>query len=140
MQSVRTSSHVSSLFTSKRAHIRAAIIAVFGVAGAACVGAPNDESFGAEAEAGDVVASQQALSKQALASTATATVTNVKAPPVGGGTVVVYFQCGWDPKSLSAQCSCHGDADCNRMFTSGFCGENASCDNGANTCTCDLKL
>jgi hypothetical protein len=109
--------------------------AAFGVVGSACAGAdegPLDE------EASAVGVSEQALvSKQALAPAA-AIGGKVVAPTTGGS--VVYFQCGWDPKSLSAQCSCHGDADCNRMFTSGFCGANASCDSGAGTCTCDLKL
>lgn len=110
--------------------------AALSVVSSACAGAdegPLDE------EASAVGVNEQALvSKQVLASTA-AIGGKVVAPPTTGGTVV-YFQCGWDPKSLSAQCSCHGDADCNRMFTSGFCGANASCDSGANTCTCDLKL
>ncbi len=50
----------------------------------------------------------------------------------------VYFQCGWNPKTLRSECTCRGDVDCNNMFTSGFCGPNASCDTGAGTCTCDL--
>jgi hypothetical protein len=68
--------------------------------------------------------------------------------PFGGGSLFVppktfgpvYFKCGWNPKTLTSECTCSGDADCNRMFTSGFCGENASCDTGAGTCRCDLKL
>jgi hypothetical protein len=52
----------------------------------------------------------------------------------------VAFQCGWNSKTLTSECTCAGDADCNRMFTSGFCGGNASCDTGAGTCRCDLKL
>lgn len=66
---------------------------------------------------------------------------------LGGGVSVspksvgpVYFKCGWNPKTLNSECTCSGEADCNRMFISGFCGDNASCDNGSNTCTCDLKL
>jgi hypothetical protein len=51
-----------------------------------------------------------------------------------------FFQCGWNPKTLTSECTCAGDMDCNRMFTSGFCGENASCDTGNGTCRCDLKL
>jgi hypothetical protein len=108
----------------------------------ACAGA-GDEAFGDSIESDDVAASQQELSRAPLAATTTAkSGTLIADPPVihDPGTVVVYFQCGWDPKSLSAQCTCRGDADCNKMFTSGFCGANASCDNGAGTCTCDLKL
>ena len=52
----------------------------------------------------------------------------------------VYFQCGFNPKTLSSECTCSGDADCNGIFASGFCGENASCDTGTGTCRCDLKL
>jgi hypothetical protein len=62
----------------------------------------------------------------------------VSLPPKNLGPV--YFQCGWNPKTLTSECTCRGDADCNRMFTSGFCGDNASCDTGAGTCRCDFKL
>ena len=50
----------------------------------------------------------------------------------------VFFQCGWNPHTLTSECTCSGDRDCNRMFESGFCGANASCDTGAGTCRCDL--
>jgi hypothetical protein len=53
---------------------------------------------------------------------------------------VGHFKCGWSDATHSAQCSCVGDRDCNDMFTSGVCGENASCDTGTNQCTCDLKM
>lgn len=113
----------------------AALSIAMGVWGSACAG--TDAGLAEDLEADDVAVSQEALIKpSAVASTATA---GTVKPPKGGGTVV-YFQCGWDPKSLSAQCTCHGDADCNRMFTSGFCGANASCDSGNDSCTCDLKL
>ena len=52
----------------------------------------------------------------------------------------VYFQCGWNPAAGKGQCACSGNADCNKMFTSGFCGGNASCDTGAGSCSCDLML
>ena len=113
-----------------------ALAAALGVTASACVGTALDQPSDNELAVEDVGVSQQALNRQTLASTATAG--SIK--PVNGGNIVVYFQCGWDPKSLSAQCTCRGDDDCNRMFTSGFCGANASCDTGAGTCTCDLKL
>src|SRR2546428_413066 len=50
------------------------------------------------------------------------------------------FQCGWNGKRLTSECTCRGDENCNTMFTSGFCGEKASCDSGTGTCRCDLKL
>ncbi|HKP58736.1 MAG TPA: hypothetical protein VJV78_18575 [Polyangiales bacterium] len=117
--------------------------AVLGSLAAACAGT-GAESLDDAIEVDDVAASQQELTRAAVGSTAVASTSGkvISNPPVikDPGTVVVYFQCGWDPKSLSAQCTCHGDADCNRMFTSGFCGANASCDSGNNSCTCDLKL
>jgi hypothetical protein len=119
-----------------------AFAALLGSLAAACAGS-GDESFDDSIEASDVAANQQELSRAPVAETAAVSSSKLTAkPPViqDPGTIVVYFQCGWDPKSLSAQCTCHGDADCNRMFTSGFCGANASCDSGAGSCTCDLKL
>ncbi len=62
----------------------------------------------------------------------------VSLPPENLGPV--YFQCGWNPKTLTSECTCRGVVDCIRMVTSGFCGEKASCDSGTGTCRCDLKL
>jgi hypothetical protein len=58
--------------------------------------------------------------------------------PRAAGTAA--FQCGWNSQTLTSECTCAGDEDCNRMFTSGFCGGNASCDTGAGTCRCDLQM
>jgi hypothetical protein len=118
------------------------LVVALGALSAACA-AGADESLEGANGSEDVVGSEQALTKQPLAAKTTAAIgSKLTNPPTGvdPGTTVVYFQCGWDPKSLSAQCKCSGDADCNRMFTSGFCGASASCDSGAGTCTCDLKL
>jgi hypothetical protein len=60
--------------------------------------------------------------------------------PLPSGRLVSYFSCGWNEKTLTSECTCSGDTDCNNMFNSGFCGGNASCDIDAGTCRCDLKL
>jgi hypothetical protein len=57
-------------------------------------------------------------------------------PPMGP----VFFKCGWNPKTLTSECTCSGDVDCNRMFEAGVCGDIASCDTGTGTCRCDLRL
>ena len=131
------SSHVLGTSNIIRKLVFAAALACLAVG---CAGTGAESLAEDSIEVDDVAVSQQALlNRGALATTATA---GIAKPPVikDPGPIVVYFQCGWDPKSLSAQCTCSGDADCNRMFTSGFCGANASCDSGAGTCTCDLKL
>lgn len=60
----------------------------------------------------------------------------VSVPPKTIGPV--NFQCGWNAHTLKSECKCSGDRDCNNMFSSGFCGANASCDTGQGTCTCEL--
>ena len=64
-------------------------------------------------------------------------------PRVMPGTVkppTTNFQCGWNPRTLKSECTCRGTTDCNNMFISGFCGGGESCDNGTDTCRCDLKM
>lgn len=34
------------------------------------------------------------------------------------------------------QCQCRGDADCNDLFSTGLCGDIASCDTGTGVCRC----
>lgn len=34
------------------------------------------------------------------------------------------------------ECSCRGDNDCNDLFSTGLCGDVASCDNGTGRCSC----
>jgi hypothetical protein len=58
--------------------------------------------------------------------------------PVGS----MNFKCGFNEATSKSECTCSGDADCNKMFESGFCKgtrDNASCDTGTGTCRCDLK-
>jgi hypothetical protein len=62
----------------------------------------------------------------------------VSVPPTTIGPI--YFKCGWNPKTLTSECVCAGDPGCNKMFESGFCGQNANCDTGKGTCRCDLKM
>jgi hypothetical protein len=50
-------------------------------------------------------------------------------------TVVMQYNCD-DP----AVCTCSGDDDCNDLFSSGKCGDIASCDTGAGTCWCFKEL
>ncbi len=55
-------------------------------------------------------------------------VTRPPIPPRGGA---MNFSCG------VTSCTCHGDADCNNMFSSNVCGHSAVCDtsNGVE-CSC----
>jgi hypothetical protein len=49
-------------------------------------------------------------------------------PPKGG---VMNFSCGM------TSCTCHGDADCNNMFSSSVCGRSAVCDTSSGVeCSC----
>jgi hypothetical protein len=54
---------------------------------------------------------------------------------------VMNFKCGFNDTTHKSECTCSGDADCNKMFESGFCKEGgaSSCDTGRGTCRCDLK-
>jgi hypothetical protein len=103
----------------------------------------NMPGFTAEASLSEIRKSYRAIG---VASATTDFVLVPQLRRLGGGVSVppksvgpVYFKCGWNPKTLTSECTCSGDADCNRMFTSGFCGDNASCDTGTNTCRCDIK-
>jgi hypothetical protein len=49
-------------------------------------------------------------------------------PPKGG---TMNFSCGM------TSCTCHGDADCNNMFSSNVCGRSAVCDTSSGVeCSC----
>ena len=49
-------------------------------------------------------------------------------PPRGG---TMNFSCGM------TSCTCHGDADCNNMFSSSVCGRSAVCDTSSGVeCSC----
>jgi hypothetical protein len=49
-------------------------------------------------------------------------------PPRGG---TMNFSCG------TTSCTCHGDADCNNMFSSNVCGRSAVCDTSSGVeCSC----
>lgn len=51
----------------------------------------------------------------------------VPIPPRGG---TMNFSCN------TTSCSCHGDADCNNMFSSNVCGRSAECNTGSGECSC----
>ncbi len=54
--------------------------------------------------------------------------TRAPIPPRGG---VMNFSCG------VTSCTCHGDADCNNMFSSTVCGRPAVCDTSSGVeCSC----
>ena len=54
--------------------------------------------------------------------------TRAPIPPRGG---VMNFSCG------VTSCTCHGDADCNNMFSSSVCGRSAVCDTSSGVeCSC----
>jgi hypothetical protein len=41
------------------------------------------------------------------------------------------------PAGNSTNCRCHGDTECNEMFSKGYCKEgNDHCDSGTGICTC----
>jgi hypothetical protein len=53
-------------------------------------------------------------------------------PSSGSGAIAKYTCEG-------LKCTCHGDVDCNDMFTADVCGDVASCDTGADSCSCLKK-
>jgi hypothetical protein len=54
--------------------------------------------------------------------------TRAPIPPRGG---TMDFSCG------VTSCTCHGDADCNNMFSSDLCGQSAVCDTSSGVeCSC----
>ena len=73
----------------------------------------------------------------------------IMTPPTNGlattgpraGTVAPMISCGFNSSTHRAECSCHGDAECNEMFTS-YCKEGgaSSCDTGTGNCTCEMRL
>lgn len=54
--------------------------------------------------------------------------------PAAVGNVQLAYNCG------PGQCTCHGDNDCNNMYSGGACKTNGSCETaGGVTCTCATK-
>lgn len=53
-------------------------------------------------------------------------------PSSGSGAIAKYTCEG-------LRCTCQGDADCNDMFKDDVCGDVASCDTGADSCSCIKK-
>ncbi len=52
-----------------------------------------------------------------------------------GAAVQLAYSCG------PGQCTCHGDNDCNDMYSGGACKTNGSCETaGGVTCSCATKL
>ena len=51
------------------------------------------------------------------------------------GDVRLAYSCG------PGQCTCHGDNDCNNMYSGGSCKSNGSCETaGGVSCTCATRL
>ena len=53
---------------------------------------------------------------------------------MAGANVRLAYSCG------PGQCTCHGDNDCNNMYSGGACKTNGSCETaGGVTCTCATR-